>query len=425
MAEKRNITREDILIKARIASEGVRLPMGGQIVNWGPAIVLDGCELVMYTWHNPRSRLQMSIDGGADEGVDRNGGFQDPGIAGKDIAIVDEGEVLATGQVQERLPWWDTLLSNGSTAESAAMVAGHTDTNIVFTYSCHNQDTGKACRYCSKFSPESLEGLADVIATPLGEAAMRQAEGLKVATDNGWRGTVFVSAGALPPELPRDEVLARLETTLAPIRDMLGPRVLSEVNMLFNNYPPDDFKEMETWRDMGISATSFDIEVMDPAYWAAVCPGKAASGTHEHWKEAQIASTEIFGPGRGTMSSVVLGMEPMETLLAGVEEGCSHGVFPIPVVFLPAIAGKALESFRPPTAEWYVDVAEQVVDRILQHADKLGMDPMADTRAGMTRTGLSYPVTLITDEITRRAQERGVFPPGLPRQDCPDPAYAQ
>jgi hypothetical protein len=91
IAEKRNITREDILIKARIASEGMRMPMGGQIVAWGPAIVLDGCELVMYTWHNPRSRLQMSIDGGADEGLELPGGLRDPRIAGMDISIVDEG----------------------------------------------------------------------------------------------------------------------------------------------------------------------------------------------------------------------------------------------------------------------------------------------------------------------------------------------
>ena len=41
MAEIRNITREDILIKARIASEGVRLPTAEQNTNMGPTIDLD------------------------------------------------------------------------------------------------------------------------------------------------------------------------------------------------------------------------------------------------------------------------------------------------------------------------------------------------------------------------------------------------
>ncbi len=393
--EKRNITKEDILVKARVLSEGVRLSTDAKMV--GPIVVLDGCDLVTYTPPNPRSRLQISIDG-------------------EDISIVDEGEVLATGRVQEQLPWYDTLLSDGTPAGRAVIAVGHTDINILFHLSCYNHDTGKGCRYCSKFAtplPEDMSGV------PLAESAMRQAEGLKVATDNGWRGTVFVSGGGLPPGIPRDEVLRKIETVLTPIRDALDSKVLSEINMVFNNYPPDDFKEMETWRDLGISATAFDLEVMDPAHFAAVCPGKAAySRPQEHWREAQNASTEIFGPGRGTTTSLVLGMEPMETLLAGVDERLSHGVFPLPVVFIPWPPGMAYESFRPPTAEWHVEVSEKIVDLILQHADKLGMDPMADNRAGVTRTGLSYPPTLITDEITRRAQERGVFPAGLPRQDC-------
>ncbi|MEE8374196.1 MAG: radical SAM protein [Dehalococcoidia bacterium] len=393
--EKRYITKEDILVKARMHSEGVRLPVHAAMVT-GPNIVLDGCDLVMYTRRNPRSRLQMSIDG-------------------EDISIAYEGEVLVTGRVQERLPWLDTLLSDGTPVGVAANVAGHTDINISFLHTpCYNRVMGKACRYCRKCAEDMPDG-------SLVEYAMRQAEGLKVATDNGWRGTVFVFGGGLPPELPRDRVLRLLETVLTPIRDTLDSKVLSELNVVLNNYPPDDFKEMETWRDLGISATSFDLEVMDPAYFAAVCPGKSLyARPQEHWKEAQIASTEIFGPGRGTLTNLVLGMEPMETLLAGVDERLSHGVFPVPFGFVPG-PGMAFESFRPPTAEWHVEVAEQIVDSILQHADKLGMDPMADRRAGMTRTGLSYPAMLIGDEITRRAQERGVFPAGLPRQDCAEP----
>lgn len=415
--QKRNITKEDILLKARILSEGVRITEEAKAAGaaspaecvleesyfeMGRPIVLDGCDLVVATRSDPRSRLQMHCDGA-------------------DVSIVDGGEVLATGQVQQRLQWWDAVLSDATPIEMALPGMQVSVINIVFYYSCYNWNNNNGCRYCGLFASPLAQQMADLPDSTLVEFAMRQAEGLKVATDNGWRGTVFVAGGALPPKLPRDKVLQKIETVLKPIRDTLDSSVLSELNMVFNHYPPDDFKEMETWKDLGIDATAFDLEVMDPAFFAAICPGKQAAYPIEYWKEAQIASTEIFGPGRGTTTSVILGMEPMETLLAGVEECVSNGVFSIPFVFIPT-PGSAYESFMPPKAEWLVEATERIVDLLVQHADKLGTDPMADARAGMTRTGLSFHAMLLGDEITRRAQEKGVFPAGLPRQDCVEPA---
>ena len=414
--EKRCITKEDILLKARILSEGVRMADDvraagavavGECVSedshfeMGRPIVLDECDLVVAVRSNPRSCLRISFDG-------------------EDISIADEGEVLTTGRVQERPPWWDVPLSDGTPTEMALPGMQASVINIIFYYSCYNWNSGTGCRYCGLFATPIAQQLADLPDSTLVEFAMRQAEGLKMATDNGWRGTVFVAGGALPPKVSRDKVLRKIETVLDPIRDALQPSVLSDLNMVFNHYPPDDFKEMETWRDLGINATAFDLEVMDPAFFAAVCPGKQAAYPIEHWKEAQVASTEIFGPGRGTTTSVVLGMEPMDTLLAGVDDRLSHGIFPIPFVFNPT-PGSAYESFMPPTAEWLVEATEQIADRCLEHTDKLEMDLMADNRAGMTRTGLSFHILLLGDEFTRRAQEKGVFPAGLPRQDCVEP----
>jgi len=333
------------------------------------------------------------------------------------VCIMDEDNVLASGRIQERLPWWNAILSDGSPIEMALPGMQVSVINIVFYYSCHNWNAGNGCRYCGVFASPLAQQMADLPDGTLEEFAMRQAEGLKVATDNGWRGTVFVAGGALPPKMPREKVLRKIETVLKPIQDMLDSRVFSELDMVLNHYPPADFKEMEMWRDLGINATAFDLEVMDPAFFAAVCPGKHAAHPIEYWKDAQIASTEIFGPGRGTTTSVVLGMEPMETLLKGVDECVSNGVYPIPFVFVPT-PGSAYESFRPPKAEWLVEATEKIADLCLQHASRLGIDPMADSRPGMMRTGHSFHVLLLGDEITRRAQQKGALPAGLPRQDC-------
>ena len=66
--------------------------------------------------------------------------------------------------------------------------------------------------------------------------------------------------------------------------------VLSELHVVPNVYPPDDFDELHTWKSFGISGVAFDLEVMDPMYWEAVCPGKSKTYSHRYWREAQVAA---------------------------------------------------------------------------------------------------------------------------------------
>ena len=208
-----------------------------------------------------------------------------------------------------------------------------------------------------------------------------------------------------------------LAATMNPVREALDEDVFNELHIAMNGYPPDDFAEMYKWKELGINASKFDLEVMDPAFFAAVCPGKYAYRPLEHWKEAQDASLEIFGPGRGTVTSLVVGMEPMDSLIEGIDERLSKGIFPIPLNFVPT-SGSAFGRFRPPTAAWSVEAPQKTADCFFRHADKLDRAPTDDPRPGYTRTARSYHSMLTTDEITRRAQEQGLLPPGLPKQNA-------
>lgn len=408
MGEKRNITKEDIYLKARILSEGVRLdvrkPSSGTdadgpsaFLYMGQPIVLDGCDVVVATPPNPHARLVVTVEG-------------------ERVTVTDEGKVLATAHLEERAAWRDETLSNGQPIEAALPGMSATIINILFHYSCHNWNSGRGCRYCGLFAFPGAKQMADLPRSTLAEMAARQAEALKIATDNGWRGALAVSGGALPPSR-RGEFLELLDTVMAPLRETLDEEVFSELHIMLNAYAPEDFSEMEAWKELGINATAMDLEVMDPAYFAAVCPGKHAYKPLEYWKEAQIASTEIFGPGRGTTTTVVAGVEPMSTLVEGIDERLSKGVFPTPNNFM-ITPGSGYAGFRPPSTEWYVEAAEKMADSFFRHADKLDAPLTADNRPGYTRTGRSFHIMLVGDEVTRRAQEMGQFPPGLPKQDA-------
>lgn len=370
MSDKRNITKEDIYLKARVLAEGIRYDAKDPSKKGRGAIVLDGCELPLVAFPNPYSRLEIAWEG-------------------DHAAITDMGEVLGTG----------------TPAKDSSLLS------IPLNFSCHNRTMGMACKYCMKaFGNAGV----DPIGPEAREVAARSTDGVISAIQNGWRGILLFSQGVLPPS-QRHELTGLLEGGMDQLRESLDEDVLSELQIAPNVYPPDDFSEMYKWKDLGLTGTAFDLEVMDPAYWAAICPGKNTTYTHAYWKEAQEAAAEIFGRGRGSISSVVMGIEPMAGFVEGVEERISKGVYTVGYAFHPQ-QGSAYQGFRQPTADWFVEACEKIVDSYLRYAGTLDVDLLSDTRHGATRMGRSDPNILIGDEMSRRLQEMGKLPPGLPVQ---------
>ena len=200
------------------------------------------------------------------------------------------------------------------------------------------------------------------------------------------------------------------------IRRDVDDATLSEIQMATDVYPPQDLKELEKWKSFGINATEFDNQVMNPRYFKAICPGR---GSQQHWFEAQEAAVEIFGRGRGSITNVVAGCEPMAGMIEGIEERMSRGVYTVPMTF-GGSPGSPMEGMRSPGAEWYVEAAEKTVDIYFKYADTLDIDLSEDDRWGYTRRGQSWYSAPSDDEKSRRLQEMGKLPPGLPRQDGVD-----
>ena len=113
---------------------------------------------------------------------------------------------------------------------------------------------------------------------------------------------------------------------------------------------------MHKWKSFGINTALYDCQVMDPAYFKAICPSR---GSQKRWFEAQEAAVEVFGRDGGVKGTVVGGLEPMEGMLAGIEERLSKGVHIRPDIFYP-IPGTPLGGMRPATAEWYLEAFEKV-----------------------------------------------------------------
>ena len=397
MTEKRNITEDDIFLKARILSEGIRMKVKKPPETGIPfrPIVLDGCDLVVLPLPNQYSRLEAIVDG-------------------NDVTISDMGKVLSTGKLEVLRSWRDEIMSHGKPADSVFMQSGSSASiiNIIINFRCYNYDSGQGCKYCGLFA-RSIPKSTPVSVTQKYTAL--QVEMAVVAIKNGWRGTIVLSGGALPPS-ERGHMIDNIERIMTQFRESLDEKILSQLHIAPNVYPPEDFEEMYKWKDLGVNAAEFDMEVMDPAYFRAICPGKSKAYPHERWKEAQEFAVEIFGRGRGVYQSLVTGIEPMDSLVKGVEERISKGIYSAPLFFAPT-PGTPYAQFRSPKAEWFVKANKKMADTYFRYADTLDVNLLTDNRPGFTRMGLSYPLIILRDEMARRLQEQGELPPGLPSQD--------
>ena len=404
MAEKRNITKEDVLLKTRLLAEGVRYEVKGPS-QWGagsfdplsafPAIVLDGCDVVVLPFgQNPRSRLEAVIEGNS-------------------VTISDMGEVVGTGTLQVRAAWRDLPMQSwsGTTVNDAISYDGAFVAEVTFSNRCYAYDSGQTCKYCGFGHDFSLAGPLQSASEALASAET-MIEPLAVAIENGWRGALLFVGGATPPDRRGQWTTDVFEGIMTRIHERIGADLLSEIQIASDVYPPDDLGDLYKWKSFGMNSCQFDSEVMDPTYFRAICPAK---GEKQRWHEAQEAAAEVFGRGRGSSSLVVAGIEPMAQLLEGVEERLSKGVYMQPLQFQP-YPNSPMEGMRPPSAEWYMEANEKIAELYFKYGDTFDIPLTEDDRWGYTRRGNSY-ATGSDDEKSRRLQEMGKLGPGLPKQD--------
>jgi hypothetical protein len=388
-SDRRRITREDVLLKARMISEGVRVkiekvppglrhpdltenPSGEEreakqvdvskaddIVSSikgergnsyqecliGNVIILDRAGIMAPIIRKAGSPLLLTLDG-------------------EKARITEDGQALAGGSFYSPSaghPWSSRRLKNGVTLDDFLFGTSPGIVNVLFNLSCYNHNSGQACRYCGLFGNQACEEVDELPLGALKEYADITAEAVKIMTDLGWRGVVALGGGALPPSL-RNEYLDRVEIVMEPLHDVLDAKTLGELHLVYNHYPPEDFSDFHRMRKMGIQSTSIDMEMVTPKGFKAICPGKHAYKPLEYWKEAQEAALEA---SLISATNIVVGIEPKEAVLEGVHERLSKGVFPVPLQFLPT-PNAAMARTPAKSAEWIVDVAERIADAYIR-----------------------------------------------------------
>ncbi len=93
------------------------------------------------------------------------------------------------------------------------------------------------------------------------------------------------------------------------------------------------------------------MEIWDEAIAQQICPGKAKLTGRQRHLDALLHIAGTRGPNKAC-STFVVGLEPAESFLSGAQYLASHGIVPVPSIWMPH--GLCVsEELRPPGLDFY------------------------------------------------------------------------
>ena len=125
----------------------------------------------------------------------------------------------------------------------------------------------------------------------------------------------------------------------------------------------------EELRAMGIHGLSLNLEMFGTEASKKIMRAKADLGK-KYWFDFIGHAAEVFGPGK-VRSLILVGLEPLEDTLKGVEALAKRGCDPVLSPFRPD-PHTPLRNMPPPTIEFLTEAYERSVEIVERYGVKLG-----------------------------------------------------
>jgi uncharacterized radical SAM superfamily protein len=122
--------------------------------------------------------------------------------------------------------------------------------------------------------------------------------------------------------------------------------------------PERDFSKYDELVSLGVDHFSFCIELLDPEWFARVCPGKARVHGQQLYFNAMKYCVNVM-PNGAVSGEIIAGLEPIARTLEGIDRITALGAFPTVCIFRPT-AGADMEDWPSPPYEEMRKVMEHV-----------------------------------------------------------------
>ena len=258
------------------------------------------------------------------------------------IALENEKPILKLGNrtIQISFPkrpeFYGARLSNGELCEQHLTAYGNSTLGVFSPGHCYYFNDGHECKFCSLGS--ARKNLSDYKMRIKGNSA-GEAVALAISKESDRYRRVLLNGGTIRNYNKgysiHLDLLERIKNT----------RTNSKLDYHLISMPPRDFRLFERFKKIG-NNMSMSLEVFDPDLFSKVCPGKSRDFTRERFLAAFEAAVDVLGRGN-VYAGFVAGMEPLESIIQGVEYFGEMGVVPAVAVFHPDAGSQYANRQRP------------------------------------------------------------------------------
>lgn len=290
-------------------------------------IILDG-QLIAAANHNPNSEYKITLENG------------------KPILKYENKTVEIT--FPKRPKSYGMHLSNSELFEQHITVYGNSTLGIFSPGHCYYFNDGNECKFCSlgsareTLSDHKMRIKGDIAAEAVASAIKNECGRYKRVLLNG--GTIKNYDKGYSIHL---DLLERVKET----------NLQSNLEYHLISMPPKNFKLFDRFKKTG-NSMSMSLEVFHPGLFREVCPGKARDYTRELFLDAFETAVDILGRGN-VYAGFVAGMEPLESIIEGIEYFGEMGVVPAVAVFHPD-AGSQYSNRPRPSVDFLIKLGKKM-----------------------------------------------------------------
>jgi hypothetical protein len=137
--------------------------------------------------------------------------------------------------------------------------------------------------------------------------------------------------------------------------------------------PEPDFARYDELVALGVDHFTFCVELMDPRWFAAICPGKAAAHGRQLYFDAMAHCARLM-PRGAVSGEIIAGLEPIAGTLEAIDRITALGAFPTVCIFRPT-AGSAMAGWEPSQYEEMRQVMAHVYEACHAHWLPIGTAP--------------------------------------------------
>ena len=272
-----------------------------------------------------------------------------------DYHVIDERSGLKYAVEIPRQPrWYDRLTSRDIPMARIGTLQG-TYLGIYINPVCEFWSSGLNCRFCTTGqnvgSVETLvKTVEDVIETCW--AAKEESGVTFVHLNGGFQG---------------GRALRFAEPFVCEIKEHVGMLIGVQLT------PERKFSHYDRLIDLGVDHFSFCMELLDPAWFARICPGKARTlGQDLFFDAMEYCAARL--PRGAVSGEIIAGLEPIENTIMGIERITALGAFPTVCIFRPTI-GSDMAGHPPPAYQEMRTVMAAMYDACRRHRIPIGLAP--------------------------------------------------